>query len=99
MTVPAIHQKAFGRSCSGHLTLTATHLHFECRPADGGSADPGRNVDVPADEVKASDRNGIVLRDGQRYHFTVSSSPGVVMSDAEARAFFQNWVNRIEGRQ
>jgi hypothetical protein len=99
MTVPAIHQKAFGRSCSGHLTLTATNLHFECRTADGHAADSGRNVDVAVEEVRSADRNGIVLRGGQRYHFTVSSSPGVVMSDEETRAFFQNWVNRIEGRQ
>jgi hypothetical protein len=80
----ARHDKHFGGSCSGQLTLSAAGLNFTC--AD----DPGANVQVALNQIGAVDENGIETLGGKKYHFSI---PG--MSKNAEQALFVNWLHQV----
>jgi hypothetical protein len=83
VTYPARHDRHFGEECSGQLTLNSSGLFFTCP----GNAD---GIDVAVNEIDAVDDNGIRLRSGKKYHFTIQG-----MSKSGARALFADWLSRV----
>jgi len=84
MTYPARHEKHFGDSCSGQLTLNSNELVFQC------PEDPGAGIQVAINQIDAVDENGIRLTSGKKYHFSI---PG--MSKNNEQALFAGWLNRV----
>jgi hypothetical protein len=84
VTYPARHDKHFGSSCAGQLTLNTTGLVFSC------PGDPESTIQVAANQIDSVDDNGIRLSSGKKYHFTISG-----MDKNAERALFADWLNRI----
>jgi len=84
VTYPARHDKRFGGSCAGELTLNATGLTFSC--AD----DPGGSLQVALPEIGAVDENGIELVSGKKYHFSIAG-----MSKSAEQQVFAAWLHQV----
>jgi hypothetical protein len=80
----ARHDRHFGGSCSGQLTLSAAGLTFHCPD------DPGGSVQVALNQIGAVDENGILLLSGKKYHFSI---PG--MSKSAEEQLFVNWLHQV----
>lgn len=80
----ARHDKHFGGSCSGQLTLSSAGLFFHC--AD----DPGASVQVALNQIGAVDENGIETLSGKKFHFSI---PG--MSKNAEQTLFANWLHQV----
>ena len=80
----ARHEKHFGGSCSGRLTLNAAGLVFDC------SDDPSGSVQVALNEIGSVDENGVQLLSGKKYHFSI---PG--MSKSAEQTLFANWLHQV----
>jgi hypothetical protein len=83
LSYPAKHDKLFGDSCVGQLTLNATGLSFSC------PGNPGAAVQIPLNQIGAVDENGILLVSGKKYHFSIRG----MSKDAEQQ-LFSNWLHR-----
>jgi hypothetical protein len=81
---PARHDKHFGESCSGKLTLNSSGLLFDCPD------DPGGGVQVAINQIGSVDENGIRLTSGKKYHFSI---PG--MTKISEQELFADWFNRV----
>lgn len=81
---PARHDKHFGESCSGRLTLNSSGLQFDCPD------DPSGGVQVAINQIGSVDENGIRLTSGKKYHFSI---PG--MSKISEQELFADWFNRV----
>jgi hypothetical protein len=81
---PARHDKHFGESCSGRLTLNSSGLSFDCPD------DPGGGVQVAINQIGSVDENGIKLTSGKKYHFSI---PG--MTKISEQELFADWFNRV----
>jgi len=81
---PARHDKHFGDSCSGRLTLNSNGLQFDCPD------DPGGGVQVAINQIGSVDENGIRLTSGKKYHFSI---PG--MTKISEQELFADWFNRV----
>lgn len=80
----AKHDKVFGGSCSGQLTLNSGGLLFNC--AD----DPHGSMQIALSEIGAVDENGVRLLSGKKYHFSI---PGMTKGGEEA--LFANWLHQV----
>ena len=80
----AKHDKVFGGSCSGQLTLNAGGLVFNC------PEDPHGSMQIALSEIGAVDENGIRLLSGKKYHFSI---PGMTKSGEET--LFANWLHQV----
>ncbi|HEY1986243.1 MAG TPA: hypothetical protein VGG85_12575 [Terracidiphilus sp.] len=81
---PARHDKHFGESCSGQLTLNGSGLDFRCPD------DPGAGVQVAINEIGSVDENGIRLNSGKKYHFSIQG-----MSKGGEQQLFADWLSRV----
>lgn len=84
MVYSARHDKHFGASCSGQLTLDTSGLTFRCGDDSGGS------VQVALADIEAVDANGIRLTSGKKYHFSIAG-----MSKESEQALFADWLTRV----
>ena len=84
VTYPARHDKHFGDSCSGQLTLSSRELVFQC------PEDPRGTIQVAINQIDAVDDNGIRLTSGKKYHFSIAG-----MSKSNEQALFSDWFNRV----
>jgi hypothetical protein len=84
VSYPARHDKHFGESCSGQLTLNSSGLMFNCPENPEGS------VQVAINQIGSVDENGIRLISGKKYHFSI---PGMTKSGEQQ--LFANWFNRV----
>jgi len=80
----ARHDKHFGGSCSGQLTLNAAGLTFRCPD------DPEGSLQVALNEIGAVDENGVQLLSGKKYHFSISG-----MNKGAEQAVFANWLHQV----
>ena len=80
----ARHDKHFGGSCSGQLTLSSAGLVFHC--AD----DPEGSVQIALNQIGAIDENGVETLAGKKYHFSI---PG--MSKNAEQTLFSNWLHQV----
>jgi hypothetical protein len=80
----AKHDKVFGGSCSGQLTLSSGGLVFNCPD------DPHGSMQIAIAEIGAVDENGVRLLSGKKYHFSI---PG--MSKGGEEALFANWLHQV----
>lgn len=80
----AKHDKMFGGSCSGQLTLNSGGLVFNCPD------DPHGSMQIALSEIGAVDENGVRLLSGKKYHFSI---PG--MSKSGEEAIFANWLHQV----
>jgi hypothetical protein len=80
----AKHDKVFGDSCSGQLTLNSGGLVFSCPD------DPHGSVQIALNEIGAVDENGVRLLSGKKYHFSI---PGMT-KDGE-QTLFTNWLHQV----
>lgn len=80
----AKHDKVFGGSCSGQLTLNSGGLVFNCPD------DPHGSVQIALSEIGAVDENGVRLLSGKKYHFSI---PGMTKTGEEA--LFANWLHQV----
>jgi hypothetical protein len=80
----ARHEKHFGGSCSGQLTLNASGLTFRC------SDDPEGSLQVALNEIGAVDENGVQLLSGKKYHFSITG-----MNKSAEQALFSNWLHQV----
>jgi hypothetical protein len=80
----ARHDKHFGGSCSGQLTLSAAGLNFHC------DDDPSESVQVALNQIGTVDDNGIATLSGKKYHFSI---PG--MSKNSEQTLFVNWLHQV----
>ncbi len=81
---PARHDKHFGDSCPGQLTLSSTGLTFNCPDYSDG------NVQVAINQIAAVDENGIRLTSGKKYHFSIQG-----MTKSGEQQMFTDWLNRV----
>jgi hypothetical protein len=79
----ATHKKMF-RGCAGRLELTASRLRFSCREDD---------LDFPVDAIAKAHKNGIVLKSGEKYHFTIANH-----TKDQVEAIFISWLNRVQSQ-
>lgn len=84
MVYSARHDKHFGESCSGQLTLDSTGLVFRCPD------DPRASVQVALADIEAVDSNGIRLVSGKKFHFSIAG-----MAKDSEQALFANWLSRV----
>jgi len=84
MTYPARHDKHFGETCAGQLTLNSSELVFNC------PGNPNDAIQVAINQIAGVDDNGIRLTSGKKYHFTISG-----MDKNGERALFADWLSRI----
>jgi hypothetical protein len=77
----ATHKKVFG-GCAGQLELTASRLRFSCRQDD---------LDLPVDAIAKAHKDGIVLKSGEKYHFTIANH-----TKDQVEAIFISWLNRVQ---
>lgn len=84
MVYRARHDKVFGGSCSGQLTLNSGGLVFNC------SDDPHGSMQIALNEIGSVDENGVRLLSGKKYHFSI---PG--MSKGGEEAIFVNWLHQV----
>ncbi len=80
----ARHDKAFGGSCAGQLTLNNAGLNFVCND------DPHGSVQIAVNEISSADENGVRLNSGKKFHFTITG-----MNKPSEQALFSDWLNRI----
>jgi hypothetical protein len=80
----AKHDKVFGGSCSGQLTLNSGGLVFNCPD------DPHGSMQIAIAEIGAVDENGVRLLSGKKYHFSI---PG--MSKSGEETLFANWLHQV----
>jgi hypothetical protein len=80
----ARHDKAFGGSCSGQLTLNNAGLNFVC------GADPHGSLQVAVNEINSVDENGVRLNSGKKFHFTITG-----MNKPSEQQLFADWLNRV----
>ena len=80
----AKHDKVFGGSCSGQLTLNSAGLVFNCPD------DPHGSMQIALTQIGAVDENGIRLLSGKKYHFSI---PGMTKSGEES--LFANWLHQV----
>jgi hypothetical protein len=76
----ATHKKAFG-GCTGELELTKTALRFRC---------PKTELDFPIDEIAKADKDGVVLKSGEKYHFAIANH-----TKDQAEVVFIAWLSRV----
>lgn len=81
---PARHEKHFGESCSGQLTLDSNGLVFHC------SDDPRGSLRFSLNQIDAVDDNGIRTTSGKKYHFAIAG-----MSKGGEEELFAQWFNRV----
>jgi hypothetical protein len=81
---PARHDKHFGDSCSGQLSLNGDGLVFNCPDS------PDSRVQVAVNQIDTVDENGIKLLSGKKYHFSI---PG--MTKAGEQQLFANWLSHV----
>lgn len=84
MVYSARHDKHFGESCSGQLTLDSSGLVFRCPD------DPRSSVQVALADIEAVDSNGVRLISGKKYHFSIAG-----MAKDSEQALFANWLSRV----
>jgi len=80
----AKHDKVFGGSCSGQLTLNSGGLVFNCPD------DPHGSMQIALREIGAVDENGVRLVSGKKYHFSI---PGMTKGGEET--LFTNWLHQV----
>jgi hypothetical protein len=80
----ARHDKHFGESCAGQLTLDGSGLVFKCFD------DPRGSVQVALNEIESVDANGVRLTSGKKYHFSISG-----MEKSSEEELFANWFHRV----
>lgn len=80
----AKHDKVFGGSCSGQLTLNSGGLVFNCPD------DPHGSIQIALNEIGAVDENGVRLLSGKKYHFSISG-----MNKSGEEALFANWLHQV----
>jgi hypothetical protein len=80
----ARHDKHFGGSCAGQLTLSSAGIVFHC--AD----DPEGSVQIALNQIGAIDENGVETLSGKKYHFSI---PG--MSRNAEQSLFANWLHQV----
>lgn len=80
----AKHDKVFGGSCSGQLTLSSAGLAFNC------PGDPHASMQIALAEIGAVDENGVRLTSGKKFHFSI---PG--MNKDGEQAVFANWLHQV----
>jgi hypothetical protein len=80
----ARHDKHFGESCAGQLTLDSSGLVFKCFD------DPHGSVQVALNDIEAVDANGIRLVSGKKFHFSISG-----MAKSGEEELFANWLHRV----
>lgn len=81
---PARHEKHFGESCAGQLTLDSTGLVFNC------SDDPRGSLQISLNQIGAVDDNGIRTTSGKKYHFAIAG-----MSKSGEEQLFAQWFSRV----
>lgn len=81
---PARHDKHFGDSCPGQLTLSSTGLMFNCPDYPGG------NLQIAINQIASVDENGIRLTSGKKYHFSIQG-----MTKSGEQQIFTGWLNRV----
>ena len=84
MVYSARHDKHFGDSCAGQLTLDSTGLNFRCGDDSRG------NVQVALADIEAVDSNGVRLTSGKKYHFSIAG-----MGKDSEQALFADWLSRV----
>ncbi len=84
MVYSARHEKHFGESCSGQLTLNGNGLVFRCPD------DPGGSFQVALADIESVDSNGIRLSSGKKYHFAIAG-----MTKDSEQQLFANWLQQI----
>ncbi|MBV8674504.1 MAG: hypothetical protein JOZ33_13805 [Acidobacteriaceae bacterium] len=77
----ATHKKVFG-GCTGELELTSSGLHFRC---------PKAELDFPIDEIARANKDGVVLKSGEKYHFSIANH-----TKDQAEAIFTSWLSRVQ---
>lgn len=80
----AKHDKVFGGSCSGQLTLNSGGLVFNCPD------DPHGSIQIAMGEIGAVDENGVRLLSGKKYHFSIQG-----MTKSGEEALFANWLHQV----
>jgi hypothetical protein len=80
----AKHDKVFGGSCSGQLTLNSGGLVFTC------PGDPSGSMQIALAEIGAVDDNGVRLLSGKKYHFSIAG-----MTKSGEEALFANWLHQV----
>ena len=84
VTYNARHDKAFGGSCSGQLTLSNAGLNFVCGEDQRGS------LQIAVNEINSVDENGVRLNSGKKFHFTIAG-----MNKPSEQQLFADWLNRV----
>ncbi len=84
MVYSARHEKHFGDSCAGQLTLDSSGLTFRC------GDDPRGSVQVALADIQSVDSNGIRLISGKKYHFSIAG-----MGKDSEQALFSDWLSRV----
>jgi hypothetical protein len=82
MRYEARHKRAFG-GCTGQLELTGSRLYFRCP----NQAD----LIFPVDEIAKANKDGVVLKSGEKYHFTIANQ-----TRGQVEAIFTSWLNRVQ---
>ena len=77
----ATHKKIFG-GCTGQLVLTSAALRFRC---------PTQQLEFPIDEIARANKDGVVLKSGEKYHFAIANH-----TKDEAREIFVTWLSRVQ---
>ena len=78
----ATHKKVFG-GCTGELELTNSALRFRC-------AKQG-NLDFPIGEIAHANKDGVVLKTGEKYHFAIANH-----TKDQAEAIFVSWLSKVQ---
>ena len=77
----ATHKKTFG-GCTGELQLTSAALRFHC---------PKSELDFPINEIAKVDKDGVVLKSGEKYHFAIANH-----TKDQAEVIFIAWLSRVK---
>ncbi len=81
----AKHKEAFG-GCQGQLTLSTAGLRFTC---------PDKNdLNFPIDSIDHADHDGVILKSGKKYHFSISGK-----SNEETVEQFASWFQNAQHSQ
>jgi hypothetical protein len=78
-TYNATHQ-TLGNSCAGILTLANDYFAFNC------FRDRTRSFTVPKNAIRMTNKNGVELLNGKKYHFLIDNSKDDVAT------VFRNWM-------
>jgi hypothetical protein len=78
----ATRKKMFG-SCTGQLELTNSRLRFRCPDKT--------DLIFPVDAIAKANKNGVVLKSGQKYHFMIANH-----TRGQVEAIFVSWLNKVQ---